>query len=133
MKVILSNSKILFTLLITLISFSAFAQETTTNKQYEISDKALKAYVGEYIYDGKAEQGFDVSVSLSGDSKLMAEPTSKSQPITMLSARAEDKFELQDTDGLMMAFQKDEKGKIVSLTISRGSQTFTCIRKEGEE
>lgn len=130
MKTIFYNFKVSFIILLSLFSFSAFAQETTSNKSFEIANKDLKAYVGEYIYDNKAEQGFDITVSLDGEHKLMGQPTNKSQPLSMLSAQAKDKFELTNTGGLIMTFQKDKSDKIISLTITSDGHSFVCIRKE---
>lgn len=130
MKAIFNNSKALFTLLLILFSVNTFAQGTTSNKDHEIADKDLGAYVGEYTFDKVAEQGFDVTILLDGKNKLMAQPTNKSQPLTMLMAKATDKFELMNTGGLIVTFQKDKNGKIISIKISEGGQSFTCMRKE---
>lgn len=130
MKTFFNKSQSLIILLLTLLSYSTFAQGTTSSKDHVIADKDLKAYVGEYAFDKAAAQGFDISVTLSGENKLMAQPSNKSQPLTMLVAKSEDKFELMNTGGLIMTFQKDKKGKIISLKISEGGQSFTCMRKE---
>ncbi len=118
-----------------LIAFITFAQQakaqTTSSDTYQIENKELKAYVGEYIYDNNAEQGFDITVSMDGDAKLMAQPTNKSQPITLLVAFEEDKFDLTNTGGLKMEFKRNDKKEIVSLTIWSNGHSFTCVRKKG--
>lgn len=106
-----------------------FAQEATATKDVKISNEELKAFVGEYQYDNKSQQGFDITVSMEGDVKLVAQPTNKSQPLTTLVALAEDKFELTNTGGLIIQFTRNEKKEIISLTISSDGGSFTCLKK----
>ncbi|MBO3698559.1 DUF3471 domain-containing protein [Roseivirga sp. E12] len=128
------QSKFLFRLFV-LIAFTSFAQlataQTTSSDAHKIENKELKAYVGEYIYDNNSEQGFDITVSMDGGAKLMAQPTNKSQPITLLVAFEEDKFDLTNTGGLKMEFKRNDKKEIVSLTIWSDGHSFTCLRKKG--
>lgn len=105
------------------------AQGTTSTSEFKISNKALKEYVGQYNFDPKAERGFDITISLDGDDRLMAQPTNKSQPLSLLAALEKDKFEIVNTDGLSVAFNRNDKGKIVSLEFSQGSLSFLALRK----
>lgn len=130
MKSIIKNSTVAATILFfVLVSFSTYAQNTTSTETYNISKKDLKEYVGEYKYDGKAERGFDITVSLDGESNLMAQPTDKSQPLSLAMALGKDKFELAKTGGLILSFTRSKKGGILSLTISKGDNSFTCLRQ----
>lgn len=120
----------LLTLLLVAFGSQLFAQETTSTKDIKISTEDLKTYVGEYLYDNKSEQGFDITVSIEGDVKLMAQPTNKSQPLTTLVAISEDRFELTDTGGLQITFNRNDKKEIISLIISNDGSSFTCLRKK---
>ena len=117
-------------LLFSAISNFLAAQGSTSTSAYKISKESLKEYVGQYNFDQKAEMGFDVTVSLDGNTRLMAQPTDKSQPLTLLAALEKDSFELVGTNGLRIAFTRNEKGKIVSLKLYRGDQSFTALRKD---
>lgn len=119
-------------ILIAFVSFTQLAKaQTTSSDAHQIENKELKAYVGEYIFDNNAEQGFDITVSMDGDTKLMAQPTNKSQPMTLLVAFEADKFDLTNTGGLKMEFKRNDKKEIVSLTIWSDGHSFTCMRKKG--
>ena len=117
-------------LLFSAISNFLAAQGSTSTSAYKISKESLKEYVGQYNFDQKAEMGFDVTVSLDGNTRLMAQHTDKSQPLTLLAALEKDSFELVGTNGLRIAFTRNEKGKIVSLKLYRGDQSFTALRKD---
>lgn len=110
------------------ISKSAFAQGKTSTEANEISNEALKEYLGQY--DPGNGQGFSITVSLDGEDRLMAQPTNKSQPLTLLRAKGKDQFSLVNTGGLEISFTRDENDKVISLTFSSSGQTFTAKRKE---
>lgn len=126
----ISRLGLILTLLCTcLLSQQALAQSKTSSDAYTISNEALKEYLGEYNIDGG--QGFNITITLDGDDKLMAQPSNKSQPNTLLRATAADKFDLVNTGGLKIAFNREDD-KIVSLTFSQGMQGFTAkkVKKE---
>ncbi|GAB5523733.1 MAG: hypothetical protein Roseis2KO_16050 [Roseivirga sp.] len=103
------------------------AQAKTSSDAHEIANKELKEYTANYKAD--AGQGFDITISLDGDDRLMAQPTNKSQPNTLLKATAKDKFDLANTGGLKITFNREDD-KIVSLTFSQGGQSFTAKRED---
>lgn len=113
--------------LVAFFSTTTLAQNKTSSTAHEISNEDLKEYVGQY--DPEGGQFFSVTVSLDGDDRLMAQPTDKRQPLTLLSATAKDKFDLVGPP-IQIAFQRDDKGKIISLTLSQGSNSFTALRQE---
>lgn len=104
------------------------AQGKTSTDTHSISNEALREYVGQY--DPEGDQFFSITVSLDGEDRLMAQPTDKSQPLTLLGAQAKDKFDLVGTGGLQITFNRDDDDKIVSLTFSQGGQSFTAKRKD---
>ena len=112
---------------ITLLFFSnsSFAQTKTSNSAFEISIEDLKEFIGDY----KANDlnYFNITISLNGDEKLMAQPTDKSEPNTLLVATKKDHFELANTP-LKIHFNRNEKEEILSLTFSQGSESFTASR-----
>jgi hypothetical protein len=126
----ISRFGLMLTLLCTcLISQRTLAQDKTSSDAHTVSNEALKEYVGEYNIDGG--QGFNITITLDGDDKLMAQPSNKSQPNTLLKATAADKFDLVNTGGLKIAFNREDD-KIVSLTFSQGTQAFTAKRVKKE-
>lgn len=115
--------KALFICLTLAISSVALAQKT------EKKEDTTKEYAGQYTYDNKSDFGFDVTVTYDKDNGLRAEPTDKSQPKADLMALGKDEFELLKTGGLIATFNRDDKGKIISITLSAGDRSFTCIRE----
>ena len=105
----------------------ALAQSKTSTAAYELSNEQLKEYVGQY--DPEGDQYFSVTVSLSGEDKLMAQPTDKSQPLTLMAATAKDKFDLVGTP-IQFTFKRNDAGKIISLTFEQGGRSFEAIRKK---
>lgn len=105
----------------------SLAQSKTSTDAYEISNEDLKEYVGQYDPDGG--QFFSITVSLQGEEKLMAQPTDKRQPLTLLAATAKDKFNLVGPP-IDLTFNRNDDGKIVSVTFSQGGNSFTAKRKE---
>ncbi|MFY0592790.1 DUF3471 domain-containing protein [Roseivirga sp.] len=118
------------TLILTLLGFSAFGQTAAAKAESQKKENELKAYTGTYEFDNEASMGFDIKVWLDDEGTLFAQPSNESQPQAQLSNVSEDKFELLNTGGLIISFKKDEKKKVISLTISEGGQSFTCIKKE---
>ena len=126
----MNNAKFLSRALLSLALIAFFstatqAQSKTSSSAHEISNDDLKEYVGQY--DPEGGQFFSVTVSLDGDDRLMAQPTDKSEPLTLLSATEKDKFDLVGPP-IQLAFQRDDKGKIISLTLSQGGNSFTALR-----
>lgn len=109
------------------IGQQAMAQGKTSSDAHELPNKELKTYLGDYKAEGGA--GFDITISLDGDDRLMAQPSNKSQPNTLLKATAKDKFDLVNTGGLKITFNREDD-KIVSLTFSQGGQSFTAKKEE---
>lgn len=105
----------------------AFAQQKTSNSENPIESKELKQYTGKYDPEGNF---FSITISLDGEDRLMAQPTDKSQPLTLMSFKGKDKFELVGTNGLQISFNRDDKQKIISLTFSEGGRSFTAKRTE---
>lgn len=120
-------STLLIMLFTLFIGQQAMAQRTTSSDTHEISNKELKEYLGNY--KAEAGPGFDITISLDGDDRLMAQPTNKSQPNTLLRATAKDKFDLVNTGGLVISFNR-ENDKVVSLTFSQGGQSFKAKKEE---
>ncbi len=118
--------ELLFICMVATISTSSFAQETSTE---EHKKESLKAYVGEYNFDSKADFGFDVTISYDEERGLQAQPTDKSQPLATLMAVEKDQFELLQTGGLFATFKRNDKGEIISLVMSNGDRSFTCVKK----
>jgi|GEM_PF-3970410 len=118
-----SLRQVAFICLTLVISSMALAQET------EKKDDSNKEYAGQYTFDNKSDFGFDVTVTYDADNGLQAEPTDKSQPKADLMALGKDEFELLKTGGLIATFKRDENGKVVSVTLSAGDRSFTCIKK----
>ncbi|OEK05380.1 DUF3471 domain-containing protein [Roseivirga misakiensis] len=118
------------TLILALLGFSAFGQTTAAKAKEKTNDKALKAYVGAYEFDKNTDMGFDVTVWLEENGNLYAQPSNESQPPAQLIKVSEDKFELANTGGLMMSFERDKKKEVISLRISEADQFFTCIKKK---
>ena len=107
------------------ISNSSFAQSKTSSTAFEMSNEDLKEFVGEY--NSSDPGAFNITISMIGDEKLMAQPTSKSEPNTLLVATKMDHFDLNRTP-LKIHFNRDDKGKIESLTFSQGNTKFTAKR-----
>ena len=101
------------------------AQSKTSSDAYKITNKELKEYVANFKAD--AGPGFDITISLDGDDKLMAQPTDKRQPNTLLVALEKDKFELSNTNGIQIMFNREED-KIISITFSQGGRSFSATR-----
>ena len=110
-----------------LMAHAAFAQSKTSTDAYEISNEDLKEYVGQY--DPEGGQFFSITISIQGEEKLMAQPTDKRQPLTLLAATAKDKFNLVGPP-INITFNRDDAGKIISLTFAQGGNSFKAIRKE---
>jgi len=110
-----------------LLATAGMAQTKTSTDAYEISNEDLKEYVGQY--DPEGGQFFSVTVSLDGDDKLKAQPTDKSQPMTLMAATAKDKFDLVGPP-INFTFNRGEDGKIISLTFAQGANAFTAIKKK---
>ncbi len=127
MKTTTRLSTLLIMLCTLFIGQQAMAQEKTSSDAHEIANKELKAYLGDYKKE--AGPGFDITISLDGDDRLMAQPSNKSQPNTLLKATAKDKFDLMNTGGLKITFNREDD-KIVSLTFSQGGQSFTAKKEE---
>ncbi|MCE7993275.1 MAG: hypothetical protein HEP71_14915 [Roseivirga sp.] len=127
MKTTTRLSALLMLLCTFFIGQQAMAQGKTSSSDHEISNKELKEYAGNY--KAEASPGFDITISLDGDDRLMAQPSDKSQPITLLRANAKDKFTLVNTGGLKISFNREDD-KIISLTFSQGGQSFTAKREE---
>ena len=127
-------SRSLFTAMIMLsllgISQQAWAQSKTSTEAHSLKNEELKEYLGKYDPDGTEGRAFSITISLDGEDRLMAQPTNKSQPNTLLAAEAKDKFNLVGTGGLQISFTRDENDKIVSLRFSQGSQGFTAKKAE---
>lgn len=124
------HSKIIsrwFTVVLTLLILSnpTFAQNKTSSSAFEISNDDLKEFVGDYKTNDS--NYFNITISMNGDEKLMAQPTDKSQPNTLLVATKKDYFNLANTP-LKIHFNRNEDGKIESLTFSQGSESFTASR-----
>lgn len=118
------------TFLITIaIAISSVAIAQAVDKK-ETKKPSLKEYAGEYTYDNKSDFGFDVTISYDEEIGLQAQPTDKSQPQAGLMAVEKDHFEQLQTGGLFATFKRNDKGKIISLAMSNGDRSFTCIRKE---
>ncbi len=119
------------TLLVMLFSLfigqQAMAQGKTSSDAHKVTNEELKAYLGNY--KAEAGPGFDITISLDGDDRLMAQPTNKSQPNTLLRATAKDKFDLVNTGGLVISFNREDD-KVVSLTFSQGGQSFSAKKEE---
>lgn len=127
MKKSIIGRSILLVLFTLFLQQASFAQGKTSTSQFEIKNEDLKAYVGQY----DPESGFfSITVSLDGEDRLMAQPTDKSQPLTLMEALAKDKFELPAAGGIQFTFTRDENDKIISLTFSQNGQSFTAKRKE---
>lgn len=107
----------------------AMAQATTSSDAHTLTNEQLKEFVGQF--DPPTGQFFSITVSLDGEDKLKAQPTDKSQPNTLLVAKAKDKFELLNTGGITFTFTREDD-KIVSLTFAQGGQSFiaTKVKKE---
>lgn len=127
MKTTTRVSTLLIMLCTLFMGQQAIAQAKTSSDVHEVSNKELKTYLGDYKAEGGA--GFDITISLDGDDRLMAQPSNKSQPNTLLKATAKDKFDLVNTGGLKITFNREED-KIVSLTFSQGGQSFTAKRED---
>ena len=121
----LLSRSILFLALITFFSTNVMAQGKTSSDAHEISNKDLKTYVGQY--NPENGQFFNITVSMDGEDRLMAQPTDKSEPLTLLRATAKDKFDLVGTP-ITMSFERDDKDKIISLTLMQGGRSFTAKR-----
>ncbi len=121
-----SLRKVIFICLVITISVNCFAQQTATEADKK---ESLKGYAGEYIYDSKSDFGFDVTISYDEERGLQAQPTDKSQPLATLMAVEKDQFELLQTGGLFAIFKRNEKGEIISLVMSNGDRSFTCMKK----
>lgn len=119
------------TLLVLLCTFfigqQAMAQGKTSSEAHPVTNKELKEYTGSYV--AEASHGFNITISLDGEDRLMAQPTDKSQPITLLKANDKDKFSLVNTGGLKISFNREDD-KVVSLTFSQGGQSFTAKKEE---
>ena len=103
------------------------AQSKTSTDAYEISNEDLKEYVGQY--DPEGGQFFSITISIQGEEKLMAQPTDKRQPLTLMAATAKDKFDLVGPP-IDLTFNRNDDGKIVSVTFAQGGNSFTAKRKE---
>lgn len=129
MKTTTRLSALLIMLCTLFIGQQAMAQGTTSSDAHTLTNEQLKEFVGQF--DPPAGQFFSITVSLDGDDKLMAQPTDKSQPNTLMVAKAEDKFELLNTGGITFTFTR-ENDKIVSLTFAQGGQSFTATKVKKE-
>ncbi len=109
-----------------LMAHAAFAQSKTSTDAYEISNEDLKEYVGQY--DPEGGQFFSITISLQGEEKLMAQPTDKRNPLTLMAATAKDKFNLVGPP-INMTFNRNDDGKIVSVTFAQGGRSFNAMRK----
>lgn len=109
------------------IGQQAMAQGKTSSEAHPVTNKELKEYTGNYV--AEAAPGFNITISLDGDDRLMAQPTDKSQPNTLLKANDKDKFTLVNTGGLKISFNREDD-KVVSLTFSQGGQSFTAKKEE---
>lgn len=107
------------------LSSSLLAQNKTSSSAFEISVDGLKEFVGDYKTNDS--NYFNITISMNGDEKLMAQPTDKSEPNTLLVATKKDYFNLANTP-LKIHFNRNEDGEIESLTFSQGSESFTASR-----
>ena len=121
----LLSRSILCLALFAFFSANVMAQGKTSSDAHEISNEDLKTYVGQY--NPENGQFFNITVSMDGEDRLMAQPTDKSEPLTLLRATAKDKFDLVGTP-IRMSFQRDDKDKIISLTLMQGGNSFTAKR-----
>ena len=123
---VIKNGKWLIAALTLLcLSNSSFAQSKTSSSAFEITNKDLKEFVGDYKTDDP--NNFNITISMNGEDKLMAQPTDKSEPNTLLVATKKDYFDLAQTP-LKINFNRGENGKIESLTFSQESESFTAKR-----
>ncbi|MFK7756963.1 MAG: serine hydrolase [Flavobacteriales bacterium] len=91
-------------------------------KTVEVSNEILETYVGDY----ELMPGFILAVSNKGG-KLITQATGQG-PIP-LEAISDDAFAAPDV-GARITFQKDEKGKVVSLTLFQNGQEMLGSRVE---
>jgi hypothetical protein len=108
------------------LSNSSFAQSQTSSKAFEITNKDLKEFVGDYKTDDP--NYFNITISMNGDDKLMAQPTDKSEPNTLMVTTKKDFFDLANTL-IKIHSNRGENGRIVSLTFSAGGESFDAKRK----
>ena len=109
------------------LAINTNAQEVSSTSEYEVSDEVLKEYVG--VYTTTDSEGFDVEISLDGESRLMGQPVNKMHPQTILLSRDKDKFELKNTNGIIIQFKRDETGKVTSFTMTQGAKSFIASKK----
>ncbi len=122
-----AKAKLLLSLSILLLvglSNNVLAQNKTSSQTFEIKNEDLKEYVGQYNPDDNSYY-FNITISMDGDDRLMAQPTDKSQPNTLMVATEKDYFDLAGTP-LVINFNRDDAGKIESLTFTQGQQSFTA-------
>ena len=120
-----SSKWLMGAIILLFLSNSLLAQNKTSSSAFEISVDGLKEFVGDYKTNDA--NYFNITISMNGDEKLMAQPTDKSEPNTLLVATKKDYFNLANTP-LKIHFNRNEAGEIESLTFSQGSESFTASR-----
>lgn len=101
---------------------------STLKAQDNNPSESLKEFVDQYNKEGNT--GFNITVSIKDD-KLYAQPTDKSQPLTEMVLLEKDKYELKNTSGLKVSFNRDDDNKIVSLTFtSNNGMEFTALKEK---
>ena len=113
--------KILFLISIICFSLTTYAQNSS-KEEIKVSNKILKSYVGKYELSPNAV--IDISkdenqlfVQLTGQPKFEIFPSSKTV------------FFLKVVEATI-TFNKDEKGKVISLILNQNGQTVTAKKLE---
>lgn len=126
MKKTIFNS-LLTLLFLVFIGQQASAQNVTATEAHKLSNDDLKEFLGQF--DPPDGQFFSITISLDGDDRLMAQPTNKSQSMALLKVTDKDTFELVDTGGVSILFNREDD-KIVSLTLTQSGRSFTAKKVE---
>jgi hypothetical protein len=113
---------ILLVLSLVCFGFSGFAQGTTDKKEIEVADKILASYVGKYELSPNAvidvtKDEKQLYVQLTGQGKLE------------IFASEENVFFLKVVEATV-TFNKDEEGKVISLTLNQNGQSVTGTKIE---
>lgn len=104
------------------LNFSSFAQDNNTKKEVEVADKILKTYIGKY------ELGPNAIIDVTKDKKQLYVQLTGQQKIEVF-ASSETTFFLKIVEATL-DFNKDEKGKVVSLTLHQNGRDITGTKIE---
>ncbi len=122
MKAKISQLSIVFFVMSLFLVTTTSAQEKTeksAKKEFKVSAKVLKKYVGTYNFD----QGISADISYK-DGKIYGTQVGSGQPPMHLFAVSKTKFELREM-GAEIEFSFNDKGEVTGLTFfQQGQEMF---------